>query len=281
MNVSAQVGTVHTRDDARLHVRCYGEEDAPPIVFVHGYGARLEYWEPQVRLLVDRFRVIAYDQRGLGRSSMGTTGVTPAALADDLGAVLTQALEPGRRAVVVGHSFGGITVMAFAERHAGQLRRQVSAALLANTIAAGFPKALAALSRTAAPLPPLGVMRPAFRRMVLSRFAPRRTVDYTYDVVVDCPRRVRAVWGAGLRNLDVMAGVRALAVPTTVITSTHDRLTSPRAGHEIADILRGAGMLYRHVEFPRAGHCSNLEEPHAFTGEVERLVALGVSSPRR
>ncbi|MEN4396718.1 alpha/beta fold hydrolase [Mycolicibacterium senegalense] len=280
MTVSAQVGTVRTRDAAHLHVRCYGEEAAPLVVFVHGYGARLEYWEPQVRLLVDRFRVIVYDQRGLGRSSMGARGVAPDVLADDLEAVLADVVEPGRRAVLVGHSFGGITVMAFAERHPEQLGRGVSAALLANTIASGFPKVLGALSRMPAPMPPLRLMRPLFQRMVLSRFASRPTVDYTHGVVAGCPRRVRAVWGLGLRNLDVTAGARALSVPTTVISSGQDRLTSPEAGGRIAEILRGTGMLHRHVEFARAGHCSNLEEPHAFSDEIARLAELEVSSPR-
>ena len=53
---------------AGLHYETYGREDAPPLVLSSGLGGLASYWAPNVEALSERRRVIAYDQRGTGRS---------------------------------------------------------------------------------------------------------------------------------------------------------------------------------------------------------------------
>ena len=105
--------TTLSTDGARLHVEVHGPERAPAVVLAHGWTCSTAFWAAQIRELSADHRVVAYDQRGHGRTPASPVCSTDA-LADDLEAVLTATLAPGEQAVVAGHSMGGMTVMAAA-----------------------------------------------------------------------------------------------------------------------------------------------------------------------
>src|SRR5438093_444514 len=67
-------------------IRAIAAGDGPPIVFAHGYGATLQEWNVIWSLLGNEYRLIAYDQRGHGRSTIGADGISSAAMAGDLAA---------------------------------------------------------------------------------------------------------------------------------------------------------------------------------------------------
>ncbi|WP_157870295.1 alpha/beta fold hydrolase, partial [Streptomyces ossamyceticus] len=95
--------TAVSADGARLHVETHGPDGAPAVVLVHGWTCSTAFWAAQIRDLAVDHRVIAYDQRGHGRSPAAALCSTDA-LADDLEAVLAATLAPGEKAVLVGHS---------------------------------------------------------------------------------------------------------------------------------------------------------------------------------
>lgn len=98
---------------AQLHVDEYGH--GAPLVLVHGgFGSAAE-WSPMITPLASRFRVIAPDSRGHGRSTNPSGRLSYPALADDLAALITAlGLE---RPVVVGWSDGGQVALELAVRH--------------------------------------------------------------------------------------------------------------------------------------------------------------------
>lgn len=59
--VAYDATTVATHDGAQLHVRSYGSAFGQPIVLIHGFGCRIEYWNPQINALAAKYRVIAYE----------------------------------------------------------------------------------------------------------------------------------------------------------------------------------------------------------------------------
>jgi pimeloyl-ACP methyl ester carboxylesterase len=90
-------------------------EGSPALVFTHGLAADHITWQAQVEHFSQKHRVVTWDLRGHGKSD-GTPG--PCRLADlaaDLGEVLDRAGE--KRAVLVGHSAGGVVVMRFTLDH--------------------------------------------------------------------------------------------------------------------------------------------------------------------
>ena len=111
--------TMTVRDIA-LHVVEAGE--GPPVILIHGFP---QHWWMWRRLMADLaaagFRAIAYDQRGMGGSSIPGGGYGKANLADDLAAMMDAMAIP--EATVIGYDHGGGTALAFAHAHAARCTR--------------------------------------------------------------------------------------------------------------------------------------------------------------
>ncbi|WP_321781857.1 alpha/beta hydrolase [Burkholderia pyrrocinia] len=109
-------------DGLRLHYVSWGRDDAPAVVMLHGLRSYAHTWEPVADALVDRYRVVALDQRGRGWSDWDPQrDYHAAAYVRDLDA-LVRALGL-QRFVLVGHSMGGANAFVYAaakpERLAG------------------------------------------------------------------------------------------------------------------------------------------------------------------
>ncbi|MFJ7493064.1 alpha/beta fold hydrolase [Streptomyces sp. NPDC097727] len=286
--VPARELTAISADGVRIHVEVHGQDGAPAVVLSHGWTCNTRFWAAQIRGLAVDHRVVVYDQRGHGRSpAAGRGGYSTNALADDLEAVLATALEPGERAVLAGHSMGGMTMMA-ASRRAG-LREHAAAVLLCSTgssrlIAESLVVPLRAgavrTRMTRAILgarAPLGPVTPASRRILKyatmgAGSAPER-VEICARIVHACPRAARVAWGHVLADLDLDAGVRELWVPTAVIAGTEDRLTPLVHARAIAAALPDCLGL---TELAGMGHMTPVEAPEAVTAKIRELVTAYV-----
>lgn len=94
--------------------------DGPPIVLAHGLASNSRIWDDVARILADRYRVVAFDQRGHGWSERPRDGYTFDKVVGDLIGLL-DALNIGRP-VLVGHSWGGNVVLACAAAHPDRVR---------------------------------------------------------------------------------------------------------------------------------------------------------------
>ncbi|MFD3665678.1 alpha/beta fold hydrolase [Streptomyces sp. NPDC058659] len=276
--------TAVSADGSRIHVEVYGPEGAPVVVLAHGWTCSIGFWAEQIRALAADHRVVAYDQRGHGRSPVpaGPSGYSVRALADDLEAVLAATLAPGEKAVVAGHSMGGMTVMAAASRPG--FREHAGAVLLCST----GPSRLIA-EATVVPLRPSG-RRTRLTRSVIGAKAPLgpvtpvskkilkyatmgpgsapERVDACARIVHACPRGVRVGWSRVLSELDVEEGVRELDLPVAVLVGTADRLTPPVHSRAMAEALpQCVGLL----EVTGAGHMTPVEAPEAVTARIREL----------
>jgi NAD(P)-dependent dehydrogenase (short-subunit alcohol dehydrogenase family)/pimeloyl-ACP methyl ester carboxylesterase len=98
---------VDSSDGVRVAVYEEGNPSGPPIVLVHGWPDSHVLWDGAAPLLTDRFRVIRYDNRGAGRSSVPkpVSAYRMAGYADDFAAVI-DAVAPGERVHVLAHDWG-------------------------------------------------------------------------------------------------------------------------------------------------------------------------------
>ncbi|MFB9363087.1 alpha/beta fold hydrolase [Actinoplanes nipponensis] len=134
--------TVTAADGTDLHVeivepRVTGDGDRPTVVFVHGFALDMGTFYFQRRALTElgEHRLVFYDQPGHGRSSRLHSGnYDIAALGKSLAAVLDEVVPEGR-IVLVGHSMGGMTIMAFAEQYPEWFGERVVGVVLMSTSA--------------------------------------------------------------------------------------------------------------------------------------------------
>ncbi|MFT4042130.1 MAG: alpha/beta fold hydrolase [Gordonia sp. (in: high G+C Gram-positive bacteria)] len=275
--------TVTTADGARLNVEVYGRDVAASdnkdiIVVIHGWTCNTRYWNPQINHLAGDRTVVAYDQRGHGRSELGRRRPSVGLLGRDLDAVLGEVIPPGRRAVLVGHSMGGMTIMSWAAQYPDRAATMISGVVLASTAAKAvvanhqlIPVDLPRYSRplttavsrivisASTPLPHNAYNTRIAHYMALGTPARAAHVAFVREMIAACPPRARGRWGAAMARLDVVAGLHALPGPVSVIVGTQDRLTPPTHADRIAEVLRARGTLRDYLVLDGVGHMSTIE----------------------
>jgi len=275
--------TATSADGSRLHVEVHGPEGAPAVVLAHGWCCSTAFWAAQTRDLAVDHRVVVYDQRGHGRSPAALTYSTDA-LADDLEAVLEASLAPGEKAVIVGHSMGGMTVLAAAGR--ARFREHAVAVLLCSTgssrlvdeslvvpIRAGRTRTRLT-RKVLGTRAPLGPVTPAARRILkyatMGPGSAPHMVEACARIVHACPRTVRHAWSQVLDSLELDHGVRELAVPTAVVVGTADRMTPPvHARALVAALPQCVGS----TELTGLGHMTPVEAPELVSAKIRELAA--------
>ncbi|WP_371478433.1 alpha/beta fold hydrolase [Kitasatospora sp. NBC_00315] len=277
---------IRSADGTLLNVQVYGRPDAPTVLLAHGWTCSIAFWAPVLHRLASDHRVVAYDQRGHGGSEIPreAAAYSTRALADDLEAVLLATVPAGERALLAGHSMGGMTIMAAGDRP--EVAARTAAALLVSTGAADLVAELRVapdavrhpglrrflhqrILRSRLPLGPVnGVSRALLKYATMGPGSPADRVEATARIVHACPTRVRAHWADVLGVLDVRAGLAVLAAPTAVIVGTDDRLTPPVLANRIVAALPDPqGLLL----LPGVGHMAPVERPAEVAAEIRRL----------
>ncbi|GAB3469651.1 alpha/beta hydrolase [Actinophytocola sediminis] len=291
--------TVVTDDGIELAVEETGPADggAPTLtmVFVHGFALSHRSWHFQrralARLTEPRVRQVFYDHRSHGRSARTTEeSSTIDRLGRDLGEVL-DTLVPDGPTVLVGHSMGGMTIMALAEQRPELFADRVCGVALIGTSAgevgkSGLPRPL--LSRYNPLTRNLGrltdwqpglvelargasgrLTRRAVRSLAFgSRDVPPELVDFLLELLDATPVRVLAdfIDTLGTHNrYAALAGLRHTHV--LVLSGDTDRMTAFSHAERIAAELPDADL----VRVPGAGHMVMFEQAQLVTDHLMLL----------
>ncbi|MEO7289261.1 MAG: alpha/beta hydrolase, partial [Jatrophihabitantaceae bacterium] len=281
---------VRTDDGLSLHTEQNGPLSAPvTVLFVHGYCLNLSSFHFQRHALQaalgDQVRLVLFDQRSHGRSAHSAReACTIEQLGHDLHNVI-DALAADGPLVLIGHSMGGMALMALADQRPELFAAggRVAAVALINTssgdlrsISLGLPSALA---RWHAPLVPIVLRRAAKNAAFTERaravgrdlawtitkrlsFADPAVdpavVDFCARMIESTPVTVVANFYPTLLAHDGQLGVRNLAgCRVLVIGSDSDSLTPSRHSEQIAAALDNAELIIAE----RSGHLLMLEHP--------------------
>jgi pimeloyl-ACP methyl ester carboxylesterase len=279
--------TVTAADGTDLHVEIIEPPesgDKPTIVFVHGFALDMGTFYFQRRMFAERgdHRLVFYDQPGHGRSSKLKSGnYDIAGLGKSLAAVLDAAVPDGH-IILVGHSMGGMTIMAFAEAYPEWFGNRVTGVALISTSARLIDRAKLALpsvvARASAPFFPLwdkaanlggGAIDRA--RVVSSDLAWLLTRRYGFGDSRPSPSLVTFVEGMNSRtsvetvtkylntlyNHNRYPALSALrGVPVMVVVGMRDYLTPVAHSEEILKHLPEAEF----VKIDNSGHVVMLEK---------------------
>jgi 3-oxoadipate enol-lactonase/4-carboxymuconolactone decarboxylase len=255
------------RGGQRLAVRVDGREGAPVLVLSNSLGTTAGMWAPQFDAFAARFRVVRYDARGHGASSVPAAPATIAELGEDVVAIL-DALGVARCAFL-GLSMGGQTGLWLAQNRPDRIERLVvcnSAALIPSE--ASWNDRIAKVTA--------GGMA-AIVDGVLARWLTADALAAPGPAPVELRRILSGIDPAGyasccaaVRDADLRAGLGSIRCPTLILSGTHDVATTPAMGRAMADAIPGA----RYVELD-AAHLSNWERPDAFTKATLGFLVAG------
>jgi 3-oxoadipate enol-lactonase len=246
-----------TVDDVRVHYRIDGPAVGPVLVLAHSLGADLTMWDPQADALSGAFRVLRYDARGHGGSSVRPRPYTVERLARDALGLLDAVGVP--RAHFCGLSLGGMVGL-WLGAHAAE---RVGKLVLANTAARiGTPESWN-VRIDAVRHGGLAAVAPAvLDRWFTAGFRERRleAVAAVQRALLATPADGYTAGCAAVRDADLRDTARSVAVPTLVFSGAHDAATPPADCRWLADAISGA----RYCELA-AAHISNVEAADEFT----------------
>jgi len=279
MTTVAQTGTMKIHEvrgggGLRLHVREWGREDGPPILFIHGWSMSHLCWAKQYEsALAGEFRLVAYDLRGHGMSEapLEPEHYTDGQLwADDVAAIIGQlGLE---RPVLVGWSYGGFIICDYVRAH-GQDRIAaidfVAAAVtlgeaaFGTLIGPGFLDHFADATSDDLPTSIQG-MRALVRAFPVKPFPPDE-VETLLASSMTVPAQIRSNLMA--REIDGDDVLPTLEVPLLVTQGRSDTGVLPAmAEHVLATCPTAEPSWYEAV-----GHTAHLEDPDRFNRELAAL----------
>ncbi|GEB56485.1 alpha/beta fold hydrolase [Streptomyces gardneri] len=289
--------------------RLFGRKDPAPVtvVFSHGYCLNQDSWHFQRAALRGLVRTVHWDQRSHGRSGHGVAQSGPDAvpvsidlLGRDLKAVLDVAAPEGPL-VLVGHSMGGMTVMALAEQYPDFVRDRVVGVALVGTSAGklaevsyGLP--LAGVNAVRRVLP--GVLKALGSQAELVERGRRATADlfaglikkYSFSskdvdpavarfaerMIEATPIDVVAEFYPAFAEHDKAAALAAFAdMPVLALAGDNDLVTPSSHTEAVAGLLPDAEL----VIVPDGGHLVMLEHPEAVTDRLADLLVRAGAVP--
>ncbi|MGB6900122.1 MAG: 3-oxoadipate enol-lactonase [Candidatus Acidiferrum sp.] len=246
--------------DVRIHYDLTGPAIAPVLVFSNSLGANLSMWDSQAAEFQKLFRVLRYDVRGHGQSSVTPGPYTIEQLALDVLALLDELQMD--RVHFCGLSMGGQTGMWLALNAPARLEKLI----LCNTAARiGNPEMWENRIDTVRKKGMNAISTPVIERWLSAGYrakAPsavastKRMLESTNPdgYVANC---------AAVGGLDVRETISAIRVPTLVIAGTQDAATTPTDGRYLVNHIPRA----RYVELD-AAHLSNIEQSARFNSEL-------------
>jgi pimeloyl-ACP methyl ester carboxylesterase len=276
--------TVIAADGLELHVEvdeAVEDADGLTIVFAHGYALNLDSWHFQRLALRGKARLVFYDQRSHGRSARGEFDTHHVdQLGADLGSVI-DAMAPTGPLMLVGHSMGGMTVMALAAQRPDLFADRVfGVALIATTAGGldegmlGLPGGVGAVFHRIGPAVAASLAR---RKALVERIqwsssdlgllltrlysfgstASNQASRFVAGMVSSTPIDVVAEFLPALQEHDKREALQVFEnVELLVVVGESDRLTPKQQSDEIVRRVPGA----EYVVIPDSGHMVTLEK---------------------
>ncbi|MGR6972175.1 alpha/beta fold hydrolase [Streptomyces cynarae] len=295
------------RIPAQRRRRLFGRKAPAPVtvVFSHGYCLNQDSWHFQRAALRGVVRTVHWDQRSHGRSGRGMaqadgTPVSIDQLGRDLKAVIDAAVPEGP-IVLVGHSMGGMTVMALADQYPELIRERVVGVALVGTSSGrlgevNFGLPVAGVNAIRRILP--GVLRALGQQAELVEKGRRATADLFAGIIKRYSFASRDIDPAVARfaermiestPIDVVAEfypaftdhdktealARFAGLPVLVLAGVQDLVTPSEHSEAIADLLPDAEL----VLVPDAGHLVMLEHPEVVTDRLADLLMRSGAVP--
>ena len=252
-------------DGRRLHYRLDGAAGAPVLLLSNSLGTTLDMWQPQLAALGQHFRLLRYDTRGHGGSTLGDGACSIAQLGGDVLALL-DALDI-ERVHFCGISMGGLTGQWLAVHAPQRLHKLV----LCNT-AARIGNAEGWHSRAAL------VRQDGMAEVAAGAAARWFTADFVaaeaaqvaglLRQLAECDAAGYAACCDALATADLRDAISGITLPTLVVAGLLDPVTTPADADFIASQIKGA----RRVDL-QASHLSSIEAAAAFNHALAAFLA--------
>ncbi|MEQ9259661.1 MAG: 3-oxoadipate enol-lactonase [Roseovarius sp.] len=250
-------------DDVTLHYREDGEPSGAPVIFANSLGTNLHLWDPILPHLPPGLRLLRYDKRGHGQSSVPPAPYTMGALVRDAERLMEHVGM--RDAMFVGLSIGGLIGQGLAAKRLDLVR----ALVLSNTAAKIGTREMWAERIAAVRAGGIEALADAVMERWFSRdFLASPELAVWREMLVSQPAEGYMGCSAAIAGTDFITPTSGLRLPVMGIAGSEDGATPPDLVRETTELVPGAQFhLMR-----RAGHLPCVEQPEAYAALLTKFL---------
>ncbi|MGA1240995.1 MAG: alpha/beta fold hydrolase [Ilumatobacteraceae bacterium] len=263
---------VTSSDGTRLSTVSMGS--GTPVVLAHGFGLDMHCWNVVADDLVSKgLKVIAFDQRGHGRTDVGSEGVGSRQMVDDYLAVLRAYDVSG--GILVGHSMGGfLAIRALIERPTEMARHLRGCVLMATF--AGDINRKNLQNRIQIPMIQSGLMSKLIRSDTSAAFFAKSVIgDEKHPAMMNAftatfrksnLKQLVPILTAFVKE-DRYDQLGNVSLPCRIVVGEKDKTTPPFHTDWLHRGIKGSTLK----RIPKMGHMLNWESPEILVGEITAL----------
>lgn len=256
-------------DDAEI---CYDDfgESTIPVIFVHGFPFNKSSWQPQMDFLKNKYRVIAYDIRGFGKSTSGEQEMSMNLFADDL--IQMMDVLQIKKAIVCGLSMGGYILLNAINRYPERFH----AIILSDTqCIADSAEAREKRYKTIKQIETDGLIEFAegFIKNVFCQESLNNKKDLPEKIkniiLSTKPKTVTDTLAALAKRHEKCFSLNEISVPALILCGKEDVVTPPVQSE----------FLHAHIKdskyhiLDNAGHMANLEQANEFNRIINDFIS--------
>jgi len=249
----------------------HGPEDAPVIIFIHGFPFNKSMWDVQVDALKDNYRVIAYDIRGHGNSDPGIDDFFIELFVNDLLRLMEKlGIE---KSILCGLSLGGYialnAVLKFPKRFDALILNDTQC--IADTPEIKENRCLAIIR-----IMKKGVEQYADESIInlfaLQSFIKKQNViTAVKEMILNTPKQTLCnTLHALAERRDICNQLQEIDIPVLIMVGKEDKITPIAAAQQMHEKIRDSTLKI----IPHAGHVTNLENPTAFKFQLVKFLEL-------
>jgi non-heme chloroperoxidase len=266
-------GYITTADGTKLRTLTAGDSTKPTVVLAHGFGGTIRDWNLIFNQLVkDGYHVVAFEQRGHNKSTIGSDGVNSKAMAGDYKTVLEHFNV--QNAVLVGHSMGGFLSIRFMIDYPEVVKKRLKAGLIMASFAGDVSKDNAQ-NKIQIPLITSGWINTIFNNKPLATIFSASLLGKPNQAVIQT-----SLDNFKLQNYASLVPIlqafvdenyyphiNEIAIPCTILVGTADKTTPAFHSETLAKDIPNAKL----IKIEGAGHLLNWEAPQDVVTQIEAL----------
>jgi 3-oxoadipate enol-lactonase len=248
-----------------------GPDDAPVIIFIHGFPLNKSMWDVQVEALKENYRVIAYDIRGHGNSEPGIDEFFIELFVNDLLRLMEKlGIE---KSIMCGLSLGGYialnAVLKYPERFDGLVLNDTQCIADTNEIKENRCQAIIRIMKNGVEQYANEIIKNLF---ALESFTKKENViDTVKEMIVNTPKQSLCnTLHALAERKETCRRLKEINIPTLIMVGNEDKITPIAVAQQMHEkILNSKFEIIQ-----QAGHLSNLENPIAFNTHMLKFLEL-------
>ncbi len=246
--------------DVELHYEWSGPEDAPVVLFSNSLGTTLRMWDVQIADFTQHFRVLRYDTRGHGQSTVTPGPYSIEQLSNDVLRLLD--LLQLTQVHFCGLSMGGTTGQFLGSHSPTRFNKIV---LCSTAAKIGTPESWNARISTVQQNGMKAIASAVIERWFTAPYRSSHPAEIAtmQSMLENANPAGYAANCAAVRDADLTPSLSSIKAPTLIVSGTHDPATTPADGRILAKLIPDA----RFAEVP-AAHISNIEAQTSFNREV-------------